>query len=341
MCYNKSRKTMSLDQKNYQVQYDWPKIGHDKLIAYLDKNLVSSKLAQTYIFAGPENLGKSTVALAFARNLLLSDGQTIDSFSSVNSDLHILDREPGKKNVSIEAVRGLIKMLSMSSFLNSYKIGIIKSAETLSLEAANALLKTLEEPRDKVVVILLATSVDLLPATIVSRAQVLYFYPVASSQIYDYLINDLSLGRSNAKDIAALSAGRPLLATKFAQDSEVYEQHLASAKTFLSFFNSDISGRLKSLNLLLSGDGALTVNKAAEVLEIWQRAARDLLLYSLSCQDLAQHSALQSELQAVADKQPNSAAYFLNVLELLDKLKKYLAANVAPSAVLEQLIYNL
>ena len=332
---------MKSDPKTYQTKYDWPKIGHEQIALYLDKSLASSKLAQTYIFAGPENLGKSTMALAFARNLLLSDGQDADTFSSVNSDLHILAREAGKKNVSIEAVRGLIKMLSLSSFLNSYKIGIIKEAETLSQEAANALLKTLEEPRDKVVVILLASSVDLLPATIVSRAQVLYFYPVPTNKIYDYLFQDLNLGRSSAKDIAALSAGRPLLATKFAEDKELYEKHLLIAKTFFNFFGADISSRLKALNNLVSGEGTLTVDRASEILEIWQRAARDVLLYSLSCQDLAQHSALQSDIEAVITSHPDSAPYFLSVLELLDKLKKYLAANVAPSAVLEQLIYNL
>lgn len=332
---------MAINPKPYQTEYDWPKIGHAKLSEYLDKNLVSSKLAQTYIFAGPENLGKSTMSLAFARNLLLSDGQDSDTFSSVNSDLHILAREEGKKNISIEAVRGLIKTLALSSFLNSYKIGIIKEAETLSSEAANALLKTLEEPRDKVIVILLASSVDLLPATIVSRAQVLYFYPVPTDEIYDYLLQDLNLGRSSAKDIAALSAGRPLLATKFAENSEVYNKHLEIAKTFFNFFSQDISSRLKALNLVVSGDGPLTVDKAAEILEIWQRAARDLLLYSLRCQDLVQHSALKTELENVLATRPDSAPYFLNVLELLEKLKKYLTANVAPSAVLEQLIYNL
>jgi hypothetical protein len=164
---------------------------------------------------------------------------------------------------------------------------------------------------------------------------------VPTNQIYDYLFQDLNLGRSSAKDIAALSAGRPLLATKFAEDSELYNKHLTTAKTFFTFFSLDISSRLKALNALTSGEGAITVDKAAEILEIWQRAARDILLYSLNCQDLAQHSALQTDIEAIVKNHPDSASYFLSVLELLDKLKKYLAANVAPSAVLEQLIYNL
>jgi len=209
---------MSQTVKQYQKRFEWPEIGNDNLIEFLDRSLFQKKLAQTYIFAGPEDLGKSTMALAFARNLILSDRQEVRDFSSVNSDLHILNREPGKKNISIEAVRDFIKMLSLSSFLNSYKIGIIKGAETLSSEAASALLKTLEEPRDKVIIILLTSSVDLLMPTIVSRSQVLYFYPVAFDIIYDYLVKELNLKRGEAKNMAALAAGRPLLAVKFAEN---------------------------------------------------------------------------------------------------------------------------
>ena len=270
---------MSSNLKQYQKQFDWPQIGNDSLIEFLDRSLVSQKLAQTYIFAGPEDLGKSTVALAFAKNLILSDGQETRDFSSVNSDLHVLSREPGKKNISIESVRDFIKMLSLSSFLNSYKIGIIKEAETLSNEAASALLKTLEEPRDKVIIILLTSSADLLMSTIVSRSQVLYFYPVSFEIVYDYLVKELDLKRSDAKDMAALAAGRPLLAAKFVENEVVYDRQIEIAKIFLSFFNSSIPDRLKILAAFLTkDDGALTADKAADILEIWQRVARDLAL---------------------------------------------------------------
>lgn len=329
------------EPKQYKNKYDWPKIGNNRLTEYLDNSLASLNLAQTYIFAGPENLGKSTIALSFARNLLLSDGQDVDAFSSINSDLHILEREAGKKNISIEAVRGFVKMLSLSSFLNSYKIGIIKEAETLSPEAANALLKTLEEPRDKVIIILLVSSIDSLPATIASRAQVLYFYPIALEEVYDYLTSDLKLKRDDARDLAALSAGRPLLAAKFVENNDLYNKHLEIASTFFNFFSTDISGRSKLLNSLLANSETLNADLAALILELWQRAARDLLLSSLDCQDLVQHAALRVEMEKALGSHQKDSAYFLNVLELLGVLKKYLAANVSPLLVLEQLIYNI
>ncbi len=139
---------------------------------------MSGKLAQTYVFAGPRDLGKSSLALAFARNLWRQDrGVEVsqDDFTSLNSDLYILDKEPEKKQISVEQARDFIKRLSLSSFSNSYKIGIIKEATTLSIEAQNALLKTLEEPKDKVIIILLIEDTSVLMPTILSRSQVLYF----------------------------------------------------------------------------------------------------------------------------------------------------------------------
>ena len=333
---------MPVNNKQYPNHFDWPQIGNENLIEFLDRSLFQNKLAQTYIFAGPEDLGKSTVALAFARNLIISDTSETRDFSSVNSDLHILSREPGKKNISIEAVRDFIKMLSLSSFLNSYKIGIIKEAETLSPEAANALLKTLEEPRDKVIIILLTSSIDLLLPTIVSRSQVLYFYPVPFETVYDYLVKELGLKRSDAKDMAALAAGRPLLAAKFVQDEAVYDTQLKTARLFLSFFNSNIPERLKALSDYLNGNGPLSAGKASDILESWARVTRDLLLQTIGCPELVQHTALISEINALNVAGNNEALlYYSEILELLYTLKRYLAANVAPNAVLEQVIYNL
>ena len=331
---------MSAIIKPYQKQFQWPQVGNDNLIEFLDRSLFQHKLAQTYIFAGPEDLGKSTVALAFARNLIISDIHEVRDFSSVNSDLHILSREAGKKNISIEAVRDFIKMLSLSSFLNSYKIGIIRDAETLSPEAASSLLKTLEEPRDKVIIIMLTSSIDSLLPTIISRSQVLYFYPVTFEVVYDYLIKELNLKRGDAKDVAALAAGRPLLAAKFVENETIYEERLETARLFLSFFNLDIPGRLKALSKYLSGQGSLSADKTLAILESWILVTRDLSLYAISCPELIQHVALIKEISALNVNGDRAVIYYSKILELLYTLRRYVTANVSPNIILEQVIYN-
>lgn len=327
---------MSNSDSKYQRRYFWPPLGNNKVADFLDSSLSSGRLAQTYIFVGADGLGKSTLAQAFAENLLLADGQK--KLSGVNSDLYILERPEDKKEIPIDAVRDFIKMLSLSSFLGSYKIGIIKEAEKLNLNSANALLKTLEEPRDKVVIILLATSLMSLPETLVSRAQTLYFSPVPYDIIYDYLLSEKKVDRANAKNLAALSAGRPLEAIRLLEEPVYYEEQLNSVRLFLSFFSQSMVDRVSALKKL----GSLSREEVENLIFSWQRVWRDLLLLHLAQPELLQYAALHEELQLVNLQLANQdLSYYYQLAESLTRAQKYLAANVSPATVLEQVIFNL
>jgi len=323
-----------------KTEYNWPSIGNEKAIEFLNRSLASNKLAQTYIFIGPEELGKSTIALAFARNLQ-------GDYDGFNSDLYILNPEAGKKNIGIEQVREFIKALNLSSFMNSYKIGLIKEADLLSEEAKSALLKTLEEPKDKVIIILLATNEESLPATILSRAQKLYFYPVPAATIYDYLIANYGANRSLAKDLANLALGRPLKAIRYLENPEVYKTYLEEAEKFLNLFNLDLNARLKILDSLFNDrtysrqatEGALSLILMAEGL------LRDLLLLNLGQRDRLQHlvlaNALEKSLASLGGGSEAKTVAILTRLKFIATAKEYLEANVNPRLVLEQLIINL
>jgi DNA polymerase-3 subunit delta' len=320
--------------------YTWPSIGNDKAIEFLNRSLESGKIAQTYVFIGPEELGKSTIALAYAKNLQ-------GDYDGFNSDLYILNPEAGKKNIGIEQVREFIKMLNLSSFMNSYKIGLIKEADLLSEEAKSALLKTLEEPKDKVIIILLVATEESLPATILSRSQKLYFYPVPAATIYDYLIANYGANRSLAKELANLALGRPLKAIHYLESPEVYKSYLEEAETFLSLFGLDINARLKVLDSLFSdrtysrgaSEAALSILLMAEGL------LRDLLLLNLEQPDRLQHlvllSVLEKSLSALPGEAEDKVRAILERLKLIAQAKEYLSANVNPHLILEQLIINL
>lgn len=318
----------------------WPEIGNDKVIEFLERGLKNQKVAQTYVFAGGNDLGKATIALAFARNLQ-------DQPEGFNSDLHLLESEPGKKSISIEATRQFIKTLNLSSFLNSYKIGIVKEADLLSEEAKSALLKTLEEPKEKVVIILLANDENNLPATILSRSQILYFYPVPSAIIYDYLIKNYGTNRSLAKDVANLALGRPLAALKLLENPEEYRAYLSKAESWLSLVGLDLNERLAVLDRIFKDktwSKAATVT-AGEIIFMAEGLARDLFLLSLGQPERIQHSALASALDKALTQLDEasgqeSALVILRQLKLLAAAKEYLAANVNPHLVLEQVIIN-
>jgi DNA polymerase-3 subunit delta' len=321
-------------------EFSWPTIGNEKVIEFLERGLQHDKIAQTYVFSGLDDLGKSTIALAFARRLQgESEGRS--------SDLHILAPEPESKSISIAAAREFIKMLNLSSFLNSYKIGIIKEADRLSEEAKSALLKTLEEPREKVVIILLVAEADKLPATIRSRAQILYFYPVPAAATYDYLIKNYQVSRSLAKDLANLSLGRPLVALKFLEHPEEYKEYLERAEKWLSLSALDANARLRVLNEIFSDKSWSQQARATagDIIFLAEGLARDLLLLSLGAPERLQHAALMPALEktlaglAEADGEGGGPTA-LKQLKICAQAKEYLDGSVNPRLVLEQMAIN-
>jgi len=320
---------------------NWPAIGNEAAIEFLSRSLSNDKIAQTYVFSGPDDLGKSTIALAYAKNLQGGG----DGF---NSDLHILEPLPEKKSISIEQVREFIKILNLSSFLNSYKIGIIKQADLLSDEAKSALLKTLEEPSENTVIILLVSDENNLPKTILSRAQVLYFYPVKTEIIYDYLVKVCGANRSLAKDLANLVLGRPLKALHFLENAEHYAAYLVKAETIINFFSEDLNTRLNNLDKIYN-DRSYSLQAATaarEILEISEGVLRDLFLLSIGNNDLVQHTMFldklnEAKLAVESLSGDNGGAYILNKLLLISDARKYLESNVNPRLVLEQFLINL
>ncbi len=334
--------------KSENLQSKWPIVGNGQIVNFLIKSIKNNSISGTYIFYGPDNLGKNHLAHYFAKVLLCEKkGETAcEECASCKrfetgalSDVISIKREEDKKNISIEQVRDLIQRLSMSSFLNSYKIGIVNEAHTLSLEAANALLKTLEEPKKDVVVILTTSALDLLPKTIVSRSQILRFNPVDSDLIYDYLVNEEKITRSAAKNFARLSLGRPALALKFLKNREFLDSYLKTAKIFLNFFDKDINDRFSGIKEIVGekGNGQENARSAEEAIKIWRGLLRDLLLLGYGHNDLIRNEIFNKELSEIGKKKTD----FLNLFHVLRNAEIYLLGNVNPKLVLEQIAISL
>jgi DNA polymerase-3 subunit delta' len=356
----------------------WPLAGNKHIVDFLSKSVKSNNLAHSYVFCGPDNLGKTTTAAFFAQILLcenrireLSSKASEFSFkrvtpcgqcsscrkfllgsteakekgevdlSGAHSDFYLIKKEKDKKNISIEQIREFIRKLGMSSFMNSYKVGIVKHANSLTIEAANALLKTLEEPKGKVVIILITSDIEAIPTTIVSRSQVLKFSPVSASEIYDYLVKDYGAARSMAKSFSLLCSGRPALAVKFLQDKEFYESYIERAKVFLSFFSQDINRRFDAIEKITKTQESAqeTVKLAGSIIEIWLGLARDLLFIEFGRKDLIQHKVTEEEI--LDAKQKLKLGDLLNIINVLRQAREHLSANVNPKLILEQVAISI
>jgi len=352
----------------------WPLVGNNHIVDFLSRSIARDQVGSAYIFFGPKDLGKATVANFFAKNLLCQDERksqakevlpcrqcpSCQAFNAVagskeslvkedgapvgaHGDYHFIKREEGKKNISIEQIRDFIKDLGLSSLSGSYKIGIINEAQTLSLEAANALLKTLEEPRKKVVIILITDNLDLLPATIISRSQVLNFNPVKTDVIYDYLVDDFGVARSLAKNLSRICLGRPALAVKLLQDKSFYKNYTSIVRVFLDFSRQDLNERLAGLGKLIgpTAHGQESVKIALEITEVWLGLTRDLLLLDFGRGDLLQNQIAVEELIEQKPRFSQDTKGFLRIIRSLQKGKEYLMANVNPRLVLEDITINI
>ena len=176
-------------------------IGHRQALELIRRIMASGRLGSALLLVGAEGIGKREIAdfiVGVIHELpAQADVMTIERQTNDKNEL--------KKNISIDQVRQLIARLSMSSFSGGQKIGIIDGADYLSSEAANALLKTLEDPMGNVLVILLATSTAHIPATVLSRCQTVHLPLVSTEEICDALVARGS-DREDAHAIAKFAA---------------------------------------------------------------------------------------------------------------------------------------
>ncbi|MFA6254513.1 MAG: DNA polymerase III subunit delta' [Patescibacteria group bacterium] len=339
------------DSKNNRFQ--WPIVGHSNIVSYLQQSLLNGRLAQAYLFVGPLQVGKTTIVKSFVNSLVcenLHQGKELvpcgqcqhcrQVTNKIHPDIFWLERIDNektgklKKNIGIEQIRELQNKLSLHSFLDSYKIAVINEAQTLSSEAANSLLKTLEEPTPKTIIILLTTSLASLPQTIVSRCQILKFLPVSSQEIFDYLIS-LKVERKKAKVLAALAFGRPGLAIDYFNEPENYLTFQDQTKQLITLVKADLTSRFKIVNDLALGND---VNSIKESLSNWQRIFRDLSLIKIGAENLISNLNLQTELKSLAEGY--SRDNLLKIMAEITTAKRYLDANVNPKLTLENLILN-
>ena len=207
--------------------------GQEKAIHILQCAIQNSHIAHAYLFTGPEGVGKKQTALALAQylNCTSPDLQTfvscgrcpscIQSISGSHPDLLIL--EPDGNSIKIEQIRTLLSKVSLRSYENTYKVVLINDAHLMTEQAANCLLKTLEEPTDNTVFLLITSQVQNLPVTILSRCQEISFNLLSPSMIQDILQKLHPERQSQIGLVTALAKGSVSTAENLLANEEIAE----------------------------------------------------------------------------------------------------------------------
>lgn len=194
--------------------------GHDRAVETLRLSLVQGRFPHAFLFVGPEGVGKHTFALTLARGLLCERGgdRTLDPCEVCPGCLQVMgDTHPDllrvgcpedKHELPIKVIRDLCADLGLKPARGARKVAIVNDADDLNEEAANAFLKTLEEPPPGSVLILIGTSVELQLETIVSRCRVVRFDPLPESELAALLLEQgITSDPSEAGRLAQLAEG--------------------------------------------------------------------------------------------------------------------------------------
>lgn len=329
----------------------WQVVGQDRAVSILQRGLERGTLAHAYMLAGPPHVGKMTVALNLAQALNCESpeppcGQcpTCQKIASGNhADVQIIGLTQngdaaGAKLISIDQVRDMQHSASLPPFEGKCKVFIIEDAELLSVEAANCLLKTLEEPVDKMVFLLLTTNEKLLLSTVVSRCQRLELTPLPSPQMEEALQKRWGIEPQLAKLLSRLSRGCLGWAVTAASDDRILQARTEKLERLYEVIRADTEVRFNHAAQMAT---QFAQNRAAvqETLDLWRDWWRDLLLVKTGCFDYVT-STDQSNIL-------NNMAGHYTMEQVRDCLGSIMAAegqlrqNANPRLVLEVLMLDM
>lgn len=260
-------------------------IGHQKQWNYLRSLAKTDKIPHALLFAGQEQLGKKAIAIEFVKLLncqskdfsqrpCCSCSACREIEKALYPDLWLV--APSKKEIQISQIREMEKFLSMRPFRGLFKAVIIDDCHLTTSEAQSCLLKTLEEPKGRAVLILITSGPARLLPTVLSRVEKLDFCPVSSVEINKGL-SQYRLSENKALKIIGHSFGRPGRAMDLLHNPEKMQKEQRYIEEIKQMSNSDYVSRFQYAKDLAAAPAELN-----KVLELWLWHFRNQLLLKCS-----------------------------------------------------------
>jgi len=206
-------------------------LGQSLALKILQKDLTGKDLSGGYLFTGPSGVGKKMAAISFAKTLNCKEGGT-DSCEKCSSCLRIEKMShpnlriisPEGDSLKINQIRQLKTEVGYRIYEGKKRVWVLDEAEKLTLEAANSLLKILEEPPDDLIIILITHIPRLLPSTIISRCRVVQFLPLSNHHLCRLLKKRDDVPTHLIPLISELAQGSMGEALKLAREEDIFRE---------------------------------------------------------------------------------------------------------------------
>lgn len=319
-------------------------LGHEQIKEHFRNAVQMGKVSHAYILSGEAGMGRKSLANAFALNLLCEKGLTDPCMqchackqvlSGSHPDLiYVTHEKPA--SIGVDDIREQINNTIMVRPYSSYhKIYIVDEAEKMTVQAQNALLKTIEEPPAYAVILLLTTNPDAFLPTILSRCVQLKLKPLTDVVVKEYLIQSIGVEESQAEIYAAFARGNLGKAIHLAESEDfklMYDEILHMLKHLK---DADISELLDYIHKLKEEN--LDIQGCLDFMQMWYR---DVLMYKTT-KDI-NLLIFKDEFSAIKAMSTVSGYEGLEkILEAIDKARIRLEANVNMELVMELMLLTM
>ena len=321
---------------------DWGMIGHEWAVNLLSEHVAFGRERHAYLFTGPSGIGRRTLALRFAQSLNCIKpavpGQPCHTCTTCkrieqmqHPDLVVVQAEHEGETLKIDQVRELQHTLSLSPYEGRYRVALILRFEEAHNSAANALLKTLEEPPDPVVVILTANNAENLLPTIVSRCEVLRLRSLSMDETARGLQTLRGMPVEISERLAHISDGRPGYAIRLYEEPKLYERRQSWLEELIQLLASSRRERFAFVRRVVEDKEGLR-----DELQVWLTFWRDVLICTSGMIGSITNVDYSSQIQKlVAATDLNKAHFHVNAIE---RTIEYIDHNVNVRLALEVLL---
>ena len=318
-------------------------IGHKSIKDHLQMAIENSRVSQAYIFSGEDGCGKKLLADIFAKTLLCEEGKStpcnkckscLQMEGGNQPDLKYVTHE--KATIGVDDIRiQLNNDILIKPFASKYKIYIIDEAEKMTEAAQNALLKTIEEPPQYAIILLLTTNTTKLLPTILSRCVTVPFKAVANGEIKKYLMERYTIPDYLAEISAGFCQGNVGRAIKYATSESFIESKDAILHMLKKIDDMELYEIMESIKQFSANK--LEVEDYIDFMILWYR---DVLLFKVTKDPNL--LLYKNEYRAIS-RQAARHNYegIENIIQAMDKAKIRLRANVNFDIAIELMLLSL
>jgi DNA polymerase-3 subunit delta' len=312
--------------------------GQEQAVTFLKEMVRSKKMPTTFLFLGPEGVGKNLAALNFVKALHClapKEGDCCDACvhcvkieKGISPDVHVVKPQGKSNTIGVPQVREIIREVYLKPLELSTRVFIVDHAEYCTQEAANAFLKVLEEPPLNTLFILIATDRQRIIHTVLSRCQIVRFGLIDRGTIKELLKDKFGVGEEKAEFLSQCAVGRPGLAVEFLKAD-------VDKKEIFDLVRKDFSAQQYAFDL--QHTERKTLLKNLEIIASWYR---DMLLVKLGCsKDVLVNQEFYETLAAEA--RTRTDAHLLESMEQIFTTYHYLHSYVNQKLAMSMLAGEL